>query len=63
MGFPGGLDVKEPAFNVGDLSSIPRLERFLGEGNGCPLQYSCMENSLDRRLGRLQSMGLQKSRT
>jgi len=45
---PGGSDGKESAHNVGDLSSIPRLERSPGEGNGNPLQYSCLENPMDR---------------
>ena len=48
-GFPGSSDGKESACNVGDLGSIPRLERFPGEGNGNPLQYSCLENSMDGR--------------
>ena len=42
MGFPGGSDGKESAWNVGDLISIPGLGRS-GEGNGNPLQYSCLE--------------------
>ena len=45
-GFPGGLDGKESACNAGD--PIPGLERSPGEGNGYPLQYSCLENSMDR---------------
>ena len=48
MGFPGGSDGKESAHNVGDLSLIPGLERSPGEGNGNPLQYSCLENPMDR---------------
>ena len=48
MGFPGGLDSKKSACNAGDLGSIPGLGRFPGEGNGNPLQYSCLENSMDR---------------
>ena len=48
MGFPGGLDSKESACNVGDLGSIPGLGRSPGEGNGNPLQYSCQENPMDR---------------
>ena len=43
-GFPGGSDGKESACSEGDLSSIPRLGRSPGEGNGNPLQYSCLEN-------------------
>ena len=48
-GFPGGPDSKESACNEGDLGSIPGLGRFPGEGNGYPLQYSCLENPMDRR--------------
>ena len=48
MGFPGGSDGKESACNAGDPSSIPGSERSSGEGNGYPLQYSCLENSMDR---------------
>ena len=48
MGFPGGSDSKESAYNAGDLGSIPGWGRSLGEGNGNPLQYSCLENSTDR---------------
>ena len=47
MGFPGGSDGKESACNVGDLGSIPGLGRSPGEGNGYPLQYSGLENSMD----------------
>ena len=46
-GFPGGSEVKAPACNAGDLGSIPGLRRSLGEGNGNPLQYSCLENPMD----------------
>ena len=45
---PCGSDDKESAYNAGDPGSIPRLGRFPGEGNGNPLQYSCLENSMDR---------------
>ena len=40
--------VRAPAYNVGDLGSIPGLRRSPGEGNGNPLQYSCLENPRDR---------------
>ena len=43
----GGSDVKASAYNVGDLGSIPGSGRSPGEGNGNPLQYSCLENPLD----------------
>ena len=45
--FPGGSEVKASAYNVGDLGSIPGLGRSPGEGNGNPLQYSCLENPMD----------------
>ena len=48
MTFPGGSDGEESTCNVGDLGSIPGLGRSPGEGNGNPLQYSCLENSMDR---------------
>ena len=47
-GFPGGSAGKEFACNVGDLGSIPGLRRSPGEGNGYPLWYSCLGNSVDR---------------
>ena len=47
QGFPGGSAGKESACNVGDLGSIPGLGKSLGEGNGYPLQYSGLENSMD----------------
>ena len=49
MGFPGGSDGKESAHNVGDLCLIPGLGRSPGGGHGDPLQYSCLENSMDRK--------------
>ena len=48
MGFPGDSDDKASACNVGASISIPGLGRSPGEGNGNPLQYSCLENSMDR---------------
>ena len=48
MGFLGGSDYKEPACNPGDLGLIPGSGRSPGEGTGNPLQYSCLENSMDR---------------
>jgi len=44
LGFPGGSDGKESAWNVGDLGSIPGLGRSSGKGHGNPLQYSGLEN-------------------
>ena len=54
--FPGGSDGKVSACNAGVPGLIPRLGRSPGEGNGSPLQYSCLENSMDRGIARLQSM-------
>ena len=48
-GFPGGSEVKVSACNVGDLALIPGSGRSPGEGNGNPLQYSCLENPMDGR--------------
>ena len=47
MGVPGGLEVKASASNAGDPGSIPGSGRSPGEGNGNPLQYSCLENPMD----------------
>ena len=46
-GFPGGSEGKASACNAGDPGSIPGSGRSLGEGNGNPLQYSCLENPMD----------------
>ena len=48
LGFPSGPVVKNPPANAGDESSIPGLEGSPGEGNGDPVEYSCLENSRDR---------------
>ena len=45
--FPGGSDGKVSTYNAGDPVSIPRSRRSPGEGNGNPLQYSCLENLMD----------------
>ena len=58
--FPGGSDDKESICNAGDWGSIPGLEDSPGEGNGYPLQYSCLENSWTKEQGGLQSVGLQR---
>ena len=63
LGFPGGSEVKASACNVGDLGSIPGLGRSPGEGNGNPLQYSCLENSMDGGAWWAIVHGLAKSRT
>ena len=57
-GFSGVSDGKESACNVGELGSIPGLGRSPREGNGNPLQYSCLENSMDTRV-----LGVAKSQT
>ena len=44
--FPGGSDGKPSVYDMGDLGLIPGLGRFPGEGNGNPLQYSCLENTM-----------------
>ena len=55
-GFPGGSDDKESACYAGDRGSIPGLGRSSGGGHGNPLQYSCLENSMDTGSSGLQSM-------
>ena len=59
-GSPGGSDGKESACNAGDLGSIPGSGKYLGEQNGNPLQYSCLENWIPwiEEPGTLQSMWL-----
>ena len=47
LGFPGSSDGKASAYDAGDSGSIPGLRRSPGEGNGNPLQYSCLENPMD----------------
>ena len=59
-GFRGVSDGKEYACNEGDLGLIPGLGRSTGEGNGNPLQYSCLGNPMDRGAGKLQSVGSQR---
>ena len=63
MGFPGGSEVKASVCNVGDLDSIPGSGRFPGEGNGNPLQYSCLENPMDRGAWWATVHGVEKSQT
>ena len=48
MGFPGGSDRKESASTAEDPGSVPGSGRASGKGNGYPLHYSCLENSMDR---------------
>ena len=61
--FPGGSDGKESACKAGDSGSIPGLRRCPGEGNGYPLQYSCLKNPMDRGAWRATVHGVAKSRT
>ena len=60
---PGGSDGKESACNAGDPGSIPGSRRSPGEGNGNPLQYSCLENPMDRRAWRAIIHGVLKIQT
>ena len=68
MGFPGGfpgasLTAKNLPASAGDASLLPGLERFPGEGNGNPLQYSCLQNPMDRATWRAAVHGVAKSQT
>ena len=60
LGFPGGSDGKKSACKAEDLGSIPGSGRCPGEGNGNPLQYSCLKIPWMEKPGRLQSMGSQR---
>ena len=62
MGFPRSSVDKESACNAGDLRLIPGLGRFAGEGNGNPLQYSCLENPMDRGAWRATVRGVARVR-
>ena len=63
MGFPGSSDGKETACNAGDPGLIPGLVRHPGEGNSNPLQYSCLENAMDRGAWRATIHGVTKTQT
>ena len=56
----GGLDGKESACSAGDLDLVPGLGRSPGEGNGKPLQYSCLENPMNREAWRAKVHGVDK---
>ena len=63
LGFPGSSLVKNPSANAGEAGLIPASGRLPGGGNGNPLQYPCLGNSMDRVDGEarwMQSMGLQR---
>ena len=62
-GFPGGSDGKESACGAGNVGSIPGLKRSPGEGNGNPLQYSCLGNPMDRGIWWATVHGVALSRT
>ena len=61
--FPGVSDGKESACSVEDSGLIPGLGSFSGKGNGYPLQYSCLENPMDRGAWRATVHGVSKSQT
>ena len=63
VGFPGGSVVKNLPANAGDVGLISGLGRFPGIGNGNPLPYSCLENSMDRGAWRAEVHGVAKSQT
>ena len=60
-GFPGGTVVKNPPAKRGDVDFIPGWGRSPGEGNGNPLQYSCLGNPMDIRAWRVTASGVAKS--
>ena len=62
LGFTGGLAVKNPSTDAGDIGLIPGLGRSPGEGNDNPLQYSCLENRMDRGAWWAAVHGVGKSR-
>ena len=62
-GFPGGSNGKKSACNAGDLSFIPGSERSSGRGHDNPLQYSCLENFMDRGVWQATVHGIAKSQT
>ena len=60
-GFPWWLSGKKSSCNAGDMGSIPGLGRSPGEGNGNPLQYSCLENPMERGAWGITVHGVAKS--
>ena len=63
MGFPNGSVVKNMPANAGHLGLIPGSRRSLGEGNGNPFQYSCLENFMERGAWQVTVHGVAKSQT
>ena len=63
LGYPGALDGEDSACNAGDLGLIPGSGRPLGEGNGNPLQYSCLDKSMDRGAWPAIVQGVTQSQT
>ena len=63
IGLPCGSHSKEPACDIGDQGLIPGLESSSGEGNGNPLQYSCLDNPMDREAWWATVRGITKSWT
>ena len=61
MDFPGSSVVKNPPPNAGDADSVPESGRSPGEGNGNPLQYSCLGNPMDRRVWQATVPGVTES--
>ena len=61
VAFPGGSVVRNPPANTGDADSIPMWGRSPGEGNGNPLQYSCLENSINREAWQTTVHGVAES--
>ena len=61
MGFPGGSGAKNPSADAGDVGSIPGSGRAPGEGNGNPLQFSCLEKPMDRGAWQVTVHGVAKS--
>ena len=63
ISFPGGSDGKESACNAGDMGLIPGSGRSPGEGNGNPVQYSCLENPMDGGVWQAAVNGIAKNQT
>ena len=63
LGFQGGSVVKNPPANAGDTGLIPGSGRSSGEGNGNPLQYSCLQNPMDGGAWQATAHGVTKSQT